>query len=86
MTNAGTALTRSSWSVFRVSFRRVSADILLSDRSQHLGGGSGRSVTAEFTVPVVEGAYPFFRTWPGDEALIGSYVTSIDACGLTVPG
>jgi hypothetical protein len=32
------------------------------------------STTVKFTVPVVEGAYPFFSDVPGDEALLGQFV------------
>jgi hypothetical protein len=34
----------------------------------------GKSATTKFTVPVVEGAYPFSSSVPGDEGLIGQFV------------
>jgi hypothetical protein len=34
----------------------------------------GESATAQFTVPAVEGAYPFSSDLPGDEALVGQFV------------
>lgn len=34
----------------------------------------GDSATTKFTVPVIEGAYPFFSDAPGDEALLGQFV------------